>query len=236
MARHGKKYIQVKEKIDSSRKYELAEAVSLVLNTHFAKFDASVDVALKLGVDPRKADQNIRGSVALPHGTGRAVRVLALAKGEKAQEAQDAGADYVGAEDMIEKIQKEGWLEFDKVVATPDMMAFVGRVGRILGPRGLMPNAKTGTVTMDIGKAVGDIKAGKVDFRVDRAGVVHVPIGRVSFGEDKIRENFSALADIILKMKPSTAKGAYIRSLAMSSTMGPGVRLDAAEIKAAVAS
>ena len=233
MARHGKKYNQVKAKVDSAKKYNLDEAISLALETHFVKFDESVDIAVKLGVDPRKADQNIRGSVALPHGTGRTVRVLALAKGEKATEATEAGADFVGAEDMIEKIQKEGWLDFDKVVATPDMMALVGRIGRILGPRGLMPNAKTGTVTMDIGKAVKDIKAGKVDFRVDRAGVVHVPIGRVSFGQDKIRENFNAFADTILRMKPSTAKGAYVKSLAMSTTMGPGVRMDAGEIKAA---
>lgn len=233
MARHGKKYNQVKAKIDSTKKYNLEEAISLAIDSHYAKFDESVDVAVKLGVDPRKADQNIRGSVVLPHGTGRTVKVLALAKGEKATEAKEAGADFVGAEDMIEKIQKEGWLEFDKVVATPDMMALVGRIGRILGPRGLMPNAKTGTVTMDIGKAVKDIKGGKVDFRVDRAGVIHVPVGRVSFGKDKVRENFTAFADTILRMKPSTAKGAYVKSLAVSTTMGPGVRMDTAEIKAA---
>ncbi len=233
MARHGKKYLAVKAKVDSTRKYSLDEAVSLALETAYAKFDESVDIAIKLGVDPRKADQNIRGSVVLPHGTGRTVKVLALAKGDKAIEAKEAGADFVGAEDMIEKIQKEGWLDFDKVVATPDMMALVGRIGRILGPRGLMPNAKTGTVTMDIGKAVKDIKAGKVDFRVDRAGVVHVPIGRVSFGQDKIKENFSAIADTILRMKPSTAKGAYVRSLAIATTMGPGVRMDTGELKAA---
>ncbi len=235
MARHGKKYLQVKQKVDSNRKYPLEEAVSLAIATHYTKFDESVDVAVKLGVDPRKADQNIRGSVVLPHGTGKTQRVLALAKGEKAKEAQDAGADYVGAEDMIEKIQKEGWLDFDKVVATPDMMALVGRIGRILGPRGLMPNAKTGTVTMDIAKAVSDIKAGKVDFRVDRAGVIHAPIGRVSFGEEKLKENFAAFAETILRLKPSTAKGAYVKSLAISNTMGPGIRMDTSEIKAAAA-
>jgi large subunit ribosomal protein L1 len=235
MARHGKKYLQVKEKVDSNMKYALDEALSLAVGTHYTRFDESVDLALKLGVDPRKADQNIRGSVILPHGTGRTVKVLALAKGEKAKEAEDAGADYVGAEDMIEKIQKDGWLDFDKVVATPDMMALVGRIGRILGPRGLMPNAKTGTVTMDIGKAVSDIKGGKVDFRVDRAGVVHVPIGRVSFGAVKLKENFTAFADIILRMKPSTAKGSYVKSLAVSTTMGPGIRMDVGEIKAAAA-
>ncbi len=234
MARHGRKYLQVKEKVDSNMKYALDEAFSLAVGTHYTRFDESVDLAVKLGVDPRKADQNIRGSVALPHGTGRTVKVLALAKGDRAKEAEEAGADYVGAEDMIEKIQKEGWLDFDKVVATPDMMALVGRIGRILGPRGLMPNAKTGTVTMDIGKAVSDIKAGKVDFRVDRAGVIHVPIGRVSFGEEKLKENFSAFADTILRMKPSTAKGAYVKSLAVSTTMGPGIRMDVGEIKAAV--
>jgi large subunit ribosomal protein L1 len=235
MAKRGKKYLQAREKIDPRKKYQLDEAIQKVLETHFAKFDESVDVAINLGVDPRKADQNIRGSVALPHGTGKTVRVLAFAKGEKAKEAEEAGADYVGAEELVEKIQKEGWLDFDKVVATPDMMGVVGKIGRILGPRGLMPNAKTGTVTFDIGKAVKDIKAGKVDFRVDRAGVVHMPIGKVSFGPDKLKENFAAVAETILRMKPASAKGTYVKGVALSTTMGPGVKLDPAELKNAAA-
>jgi len=234
MVKRGKKYRKVRELIDTTKKYLLDEAIEKVLATHYANFDESVDMAIILGVDPRKADQNIRGSVVLPHGTGKTVRVLAIAKGEKAKEAQEAGADYVGAEDVIEKI-KEGWLDFDKVVATPDMMGQVGKIGRILGPRGLMPNAKTGTVTFDIGKAVKDIKGGKVDFRVDRAGVVHIPIGRVSFGPEKIKDNFAAVAETILRMKPASAKGTYVKGVALSSTMGPGVRLDPAEMKNAAA-
>ncbi|NPA94856.1 MAG: 50S ribosomal protein L1 [Thermodesulfobacteria bacterium] len=230
MVKRGKKYQKARELIDSTKKYTLDEAIEKVLATHYANFDESVDVAINLGVDPRKADQNIRGSVALPHGTGKTVRVLAIAKGEKAKEAQEAGADYVGAEDVIEKI-KEGWLDFDKVVATPDMMGQVGKIGRILGPRGLMPNAKTGTVTFDIGKAVKDIKGGKVDFRVDRAGVVHIPIGRVSFGPEKLKENFAAVAETILRMKPASAKGTYVKGVALSATMGPGVKLDPSEMK-----
>ncbi len=234
MVKRGKKYRKVRELIDSTKKYLLDEAIEKVLATHYANFDESVDMAINLGVDPRKADQNIRGSVVLPHGTGKTVRVLAIAKGEKAKEAQEAGADYVGAEDVIEKI-KEGWLDFDKVVATPDMMGQVGKIGRILGPRGLMPNAKTGTVTFDIGKAVKDIKSGKVDFRVDRAGVVHIPIGRVSFGPEKLKENFAAVAETILRMKPASAKGTYVKGVALSATMGPGVRLDPSEMKNAAA-
>ncbi len=234
MVKRGKKYLKVKELIDTTKKYLLDEAIEKVLATHYANFDESVDVAINLGVDPRKADQNIRGSVVLPHGTGKTVKVLAIAKGEKAKEAQEAGADYVGAEDVIEKI-KEGWLDFDKVVATPDMMGQVGKIGRILGPRGLMPNAKTGTVTFDIGKAVKDIKGGKVDFRVDRAGVVHIPIGRVSFGAEKLKENFAAVAETILRMKPASAKGTYVKGVALSSTMGPGVKLDPSELKNAAA-
>ena len=234
MVKRGKKYRKVRELIDSTKKYLLDEAIEKVLATHYANFDESVDMAINLGVDPRKADQNIRGSVVLPHGTGKTVRVLAIAKGEKAKEAQEAGADYVGAEDVIEKI-KEGWLDFDKVVATPDMMGQVGKIGRILGPRGLMPNAKTGTVTFDIGKAVKDIKSGKVDFRVDRAGVVHIPIGRVSFGPEKLKENFAAVAETILRLKPASAKGTYVKGVALSATMGPGVRLDPSEMKNAAA-
>ncbi len=235
MGKRGKKYRKVRELIDPNKKYTLEEAVQKVLESHFAKFDESVDLAINLGVDPRKADQNIRGSVVLPHGTGRTAKVLVFAKGEKVKEAEDAGADYVGGEELAEKIQKEGWLEFDKVVATPDMMAVVGKLGRILGPRGLMPNAKTGTVTFDVAKAVKDIKGGKVDFRVDRAGVLHLPIGRVSFGPEKVRENFAAVAETVLRMRPASAKGTYIKGAALSTTMGPGVRLDPAELKSAAA-
>ncbi len=234
MARHGKKYRAVREKVDPSRQYSLDEAINLVLQTHYANFDESVDAAVVLGVDPRKADQNIRGSVVLPHGTGKTARVLVFAKGEKAKEAEEAGADYVGGEELIEKI-KGGWLEFDKVVATPDMMGAVGKIGRILGPRGLMPNAKTGTVTFDVGKAVKEIKSGKVDFRVDKAGVVHAPLGRVSFGLEKLKENFAAFANILLKLKPSSAKGTYVKKVALSSTMGPGIKVEPSEIKEAAA-
>jgi large subunit ribosomal protein L1 len=233
MASHAKKYRDARAKVDASIRYGLDEAIDLVLDTHYVKFDETIDLAIVLGVDPRKADQNLRSSVVLPHGTGRTQRVLAIAKGEKAKEAEDAGADYVGAEDTIEKI-KGGWLDFDKVVATPDMMSMVGRIGKILGPRGMMPNAKTGTVTFDVARAVNEIKAGKVDFRVDKGGVVHVPLGKVSFGSDKIKENFAAIAEALLRIKPSTSKGAYVRSVALSTTMGPGVKVDPAEVKAVI--
>ncbi len=232
MAHRGKRYRAARQKVDSVKRYPLDEAIKLALETHYANFDESVDAAVVLGVDPRKADQNVRGSVVLPHGTGKTPRVLVFAKGEKVKEAEEAGADYVGGEELIEKI-KGGWLEFDRVVATPDMMGAVGKIGRILGPRGLMPNAKTGTVTFDIGKAVKEIKSGKVDFRVDKAGVVHVPLGRVSFGPDKIKENFAAFADAVLRLKPSSAKGAYIRGVAVSTTMGPGIKVEPSEVKAA---
>jgi large subunit ribosomal protein L1 len=231
MANHGKKYRDVRAEIDTSRRYSLDEAIDVVLSTHYVKFDESIDAAIVLGVDPRKADQNVRSFVVLPHGTGRTQRVLVIAKGEKAKEAKDAGADYVGAEDAIEKIEG-GWLNFDKVVATPDMMSMVGRIGKILGPRGMMPNAKTGTVTFDVVRAVNEIKAGKVDFRVDKGGVVHVPLGKVSFGSNKIRENFAAFAESLLRIKPSTSKGAYVRGVALSTTMGPGVKVDPSEVKA----
>lgn len=234
MARHGKKFIEAKEKVDNTKNYNLVEALQLVKKAYFTKFDESVDAAVILGVDPRKADQNVRGFVVLPHGTGRTPKVLVFAKGEKQKEAEEAGADYVGAEDLVEKIQS-GWLDFDKAIATPDVMAVVGKVARILGPRGLMPNAKTGTVTFDIAKAVYDIKAGKVDFKVDKAGVVHAPIGRVSFEPDKLKENFVALMDVLLRLKPSTAKGAYVRGITLSSTMGPGIKIDLAEAKPSVA-
>jgi large subunit ribosomal protein L1 len=230
MAFRGKKYKEVKKKVEETKKYTIDEAIKLVLETHFAKFDESVDAAVILGVDPRKADQNIRGSVVLPHGTGKTSRVLVIAKPDKQKEAQEAGADYVGAEDIILKIQG-GWLDFEKVIATPDVMGLVGKVGKILGPRGLMPNAKTGTVTFEITKAIKDIKAGKVDFRVDKAGVLHAPIGRVSFGDEKIKSNFVTLLETLVKMKPSTSKGTYIRGMALSSTMGPGIRIDIQESK-----
>jgi len=228
---HGKKYRDARARVDTSRRYSLDEAIDIVISTSYARFDESIDTAIVLGVDPRKADQNVRSSVVLPHGTGRTQSVLVIAKGEKAREAEDAGADYVGAEDVIEKI-KGGWLDFDKVVSTPDMMSMVGRIGKILGPRGMMPNTKTGTVTFDVSRAVNEIKAGKVDFRVDKGGVVHVPLGKVSFGSSKIRENFAAIAEALLRAKPSTSKGAYVRGVAISTTMGPGVKVDPSEVKA----
>lgn len=230
MAQHGKKYRSVKTKIENLTRYPLEDAVKLVLDTHYTKFDESVDAAVVLGVDPKKADQNIRGSVVLPHGTGRTPRVLVISKGEKLKEAEEAGADYAAGEDIIAKIQG-GWLDFDRVIATPDVMGVVGRVAKILGPRGLMPNAKTGTVTFEVLKAVKEIKAGKVDFRVDKGGVVHVPLGRVSFGHDKIKENFTAFMEIINRLKPSTAKGAYLKGISISTTMGPGVKIDSATIR-----
>ncbi|WP_456434268.1 50S ribosomal protein L1 [Thermosulfuriphilus sp.] len=229
MASKGKKYIEAKAKVDRTKKYSFEEAVKLALETAYAKFDESVDVAVNLGVDPRQADQMIRGSVVLPHGTGKAPRVAVFAKGEKAKEAEEAGADVVGAEDLIKKIQ-EGWLEFDKAVATPDMMPLVGRIGKILGPRGLMPNAKTGTVTFDVAKAVKEIKGGKIDFRVDKGGVIHAPVGRVSFGPEKILENLAALFETLLRLKPASAKGQYIKGITISTTMGPGIKVDPADV------
>jgi large subunit ribosomal protein L1 len=227
----GKKYREALAKVDRTRKYTFEEAVKLALETAPAKFDETVEVAVNLGVDPRHADQMVRGSVVLPHGTGKVARVLVFAKGEKAKEALEAGADYVGDEDLIKKIQEENWLEFDKVIATPDIMGLVSRIGKILGPRGLMPSAKTGTVTFDVAKAVKDIKAGKVDFKVDRAGVVHAPIGKVSFGEKKLLENLAAFMEALLKAKPSGAKGQYIKGIAISTTMGPGIKIDVNDLK-----
>lgn len=231
MAKRGKKYKAAKEKVDSARRYSLEEALELVLQTHYARFDESVDVAVRLGVDPRHADQMVRGAVVLPNGLGKQVKVLVFAKGEKEREASDAGADYVGAEDLAEKIQKEGWLEFDKAIATPDLMGMVGRLGKILGPRGLMPNPKVGTVTFDVARAVKEVKAGKVDFRVDKAGVVHAPVGKVSFGKEPLLENIRALLDTIIRLKPSSSKGVYIRGMALSSTMGPGVKVDPVQLR-----
>jgi len=225
----GKKMTAAEEKIDRNREYPLEEAVSMVKKTSYVKFDETVDLAFNLGVDPRKSDQMVRGTVVLPHGTGKSVKVLVFAKGEKEQEARDAGADFVGAEDMVEKITK-GWLEFDKVVATPDIMGVVGRLGKVLGPRGLMPNPKLGTVTFDVGKAVKEIKAGKVEYKTEKAGVIHVPIGKVSFDEKNLLENAKAIIESITKAKPSTSKGKYLKKLSISSTMGPGLKVDLGSI------
>lgn len=230
MAKHGKKYNESVQSYDKQEHFELEKALELVLANSKAKFDETIELSARLGVDPRHADQQVRGTVVLPHGTGREVRVLVFAKGDKEKEAQEAGADYVGAEELAEKIQKENWFDFDVAVATPDMMGVVGRIGRILGPKGLMPNPKSGTVTMDIKQAVEEIKAGKVEYRVDKASNVHVPFGKASFGQDKLSENFRALMGAIVKAKPASSKGRYLRSVTVSSTMGPGVKLNAQRI------
>jgi large subunit ribosomal protein L1 len=225
MGRKGKKYGENFEKIDRQKKYNWEEALQLALNCAYGKFDESVDLAVRLGVDPRHADQMVRGTVVLPNGVGKEVRVAVFAKGEKEKEALEAGADYAGSDDLVERIQK-GWLEFDKAIATPDMMSSVGKLGRILGPRGMMPNAKLGTVTFDVAKAVTEIKSGKIDFRVEKAGVVHAPMGKVSFGVEKLVENIAAFMDTILRLKPPASKGTYLRSIAVSTTMGPGIKID----------
>ncbi len=225
MSTKGKNYQDAAQKIDRDKLYEAAEALSLVKETAKAKFDETVDVAVKLGVNPKHADQMIRGTVVLPNGTGKSKSVLVFAKGEKAKEAEEAGADFVGAEDMVAKIQ-EGWTSFDVAVATPDMMGMVGKLGRILGPKGLMPNPKTGTVTFDLAKALSEIKAGKIEYRVDKAGIIHAPIGKVSFEAGKLTENFGALLDALIKAKPATAKGTYLKSVTVSSTMGPGISVN----------
>ena len=230
MAKKGKKFVEAKKLVDRATFYAIEEAIDLVKKTSAVKFDATVDVAMRLGVDPRKADQQIRGAMVLPHGTGKDRSVLVFAKGEKAKEAEAAGADFVGDSDMINKIQ-QGWMEFDVVVATPDMMAEVGKLGRVLGPRGLMPNPKTGTVTMDVTKAVNEIKAGKVEYRVDKAGNIHVPIGKVSFDNEKLIENFKAIYDVILRAKPAAAKGTYMKNISVSSTMGPGIKVAAESLE-----
>jgi large subunit ribosomal protein L1 len=230
MKKRGKKYIEATKQIDPNKGYDLVEALKCALGMSYASFDENVDVAVRLGVDPRHADQMVRGSVMLPNGTGKAVRVLVFAKGEKEKEAQEAGADFVGNDDLLEKI-KGGWLEFDKAVATPDMMSAVGRIGKILGPRGLMPNAKTGTVTFDLTRAVKDLKAGKIDFRVERAGIVHAPVGKVSFGVDKLLENLTSFLETIVRLKPASSKGTYLRSIFLSTTMGPGIKIDPAYVK-----
>ncbi len=233
MANRGKKYSEARNKVDRNKRYALEEGVKTLLETAYAKFDEGVDLAIRLGVDPKKADQMVRGTVVLPHGIGKKVRVLVFAKGQKEKEAQDAGADYIGAEDLMEKIG-QGWLDFDKAIATPDMMGTVSKLGKILGPRGLMPNPKVGTVTFDVGKAVKEIKAGKVEFKVEKAGIVHVPVGKVSFGFDRLLENVKALLEVIQRVKPPTSKGIYLRSITLSSTMGPGVKIDPLYVRSAL--
>jgi large subunit ribosomal protein L1 len=233
MGNRGKKYLEARSKVDRDKRFELEEGVKLLLETTYAKFDEGVDLAVRLGVDPKKPDQMVRGTAVLPHGTGRKVRVLVFAKGQKEKEALDAGADIVGAEDLIDKISK-GWLEFDKAIATPDIMGQVSKLGKVLGPRGLMPNPKVGTVTFDIERAIKEIKAGKVEFKVEKAGVVHVPVGKVSFGLNRLLENIKTLLDVILRAKPPTSKGIYLRSIALSTTMGPGIKIDPGQIRGAL--
>ena len=223
--KHGKKYSDSVKAFDLTKVYEAAEAVGMVLETAKAKFDETIELHVRLGVDPRQADQQVRGVLVLPNGTGKSKKVLVIAKGERADIAQQAGADYVGAEEMIQKIQTENWFDFDVVITTPDMMGVVGRIGKLLGPKGLMPNPKSGTVTMDVAKAIAEVKAGKVEYRLDKTAIIHCPIGKKSFGKEKIAENFNALMDAIVRAKPAAAKGQYIKSVTVSSTMGPGVKV-----------
>ena len=230
MAKTGKKYVQAKTVLDRNKKYDLGEGLRLITESSYVNFDESVDVAIRLSVDPRKAEQMVRGTVLLPHGTGKTIRVLVFAKGQKEKEASDAGADYAGGDELIEKISG-GWLDFDKAIATPDMMGSVGKLGKILGPRGLMPNPKVGTVTFDIEKSVKEIKSGKVEFKVEKAGIVHVAVGRVSFGVEKLLENIRTLLDVIIRAKPPTSKGVYLKSIALSTTMGPGVKIDPMSVR-----
>ncbi len=225
MPKHGKKYVEASKLVDRTVQYEVSDAIALAKKTATAKFDETVEVAFRLGVDPRQSDQQIRGAVVLPHGTGKSQTVLVFAKGEKAKEAEAAGADFVGAEDMVAKIQG-GWFGFDVAVATPDMMGVVGKIGRLLGPKGLMPNPKTGTVTMDVTKAVNEVKAGKIEYRVDKTGIIHAPIGKASFEQTKLEENFKTLVDVLIKAKPASQKGQYIKSVSVSATMGPGVKIN----------
>jgi large subunit ribosomal protein L1 len=229
MPKIAKKQQEAKGKVDRARNYSLKEGLDLVKGTSFAKFDETVDLAVRLGVDPRHADQMVRGAVVLPNGLGKDVRVLVFAKGEKEKEARDAGADHVGAEDLVTKIQG-GWYDFDTAIATPDMMGVVGKIGKLLGPRGLMPNPKVGTVTFDVGRAVKEAKSGKVEFRVEKAGIIHAPVGKVSFDAEKLQENILAIVDALMKAKPSAAKGTYLKKISLSSTMGPGVRVDISDI------
>jgi large subunit ribosomal protein L1 len=232
MPKRGKKYQESAKLVDRAALYEAGEAFELVVKTAKAKFDETVEAHIKLGVDSRHADQQVRGAIVLPHGTGRTSRVLVFAKGDKVKEAEAAGADFVGAEDMVEKIQKENWFDFDVVVATPDMMGLVGRLGRVLGPKGLMPNPKSGTVTFDVERAVKEIKAGKVEYRLDKTNIIHVPIGKVSFGTEKLNDNFHTLMEAIVKAKPAAAKGQYLRSVVIASTMGPGVKINPVKVMA----
>lgn len=225
--KHGKKYIDSAKTIESSKLYDADEAIALVLDSAKAKFDETVELHVRLGVDPRQADQQVRGVLVLPHGTGKTKKVLVIAKGAKADAAAAAGADYVGAEELIAKIQNENWFDFDVMVTTPDMMGMVGRIGRLLGPKGLMPNPKSGTVTMDVEKAIKEVKAGKVEYRLDKTAIIHCPIGKKSFGKEKLTENYVALMDAIIKAKPASAKGTYIKSAVIASTMGPGVKIAA---------
>ena len=227
--KHGKKYSEAAKLVDRSTSYEPAEAIALVKKTATAKFDETVEVHIRTGCDGRHAEQQIRGAVVLPNGTGKTVRVLVFAKGDKISEAENAGADHVGGDELIPKIQNEGWLDFDVVVATPDMMGVVGRLGKILGPKGLMPNPKAGTVTMDVAKAIADIKAGKIEYRLDKTNIIHCPVGKASFSEEKLTENFNALMEAIVKAKPSAVKGQYLRSISLSTTMGPGVKVSTAK-------
>lgn len=228
--KRGKKYIEVAKLIEKGKLYDTQDAIGLVQKTTVAKFDETVEAHIRLGVDSRHADQQVRGAVVLPHGTGKKVRVLVFAKGEKAAEAEAAGADYVGAEELVAKIQNENWFEFDVAVATPDMMGLVGRIGRVLGPKGLMPNPKAGTVSADVSKAVAEIKAGKIEYRLDKTNIIHVPVGKVSFGSEKLVENFETLMSAIIKAKPSAAKGQYLKSVVLSTTMGPGVKVNAGKL------
>lgn len=230
MPKRGKNYQDAMKLVDRTKLYDTLDAIELVQQTAKAKFDETIELSVRLGVDPRHADQQVRGAVVLPHGTGKTRRVLVIAKGEKQKEAEDAGADFVGGDEMVAKIQTEGWLDFDVVVATPDMMGVVGRIGRVLGPKGLMPNPKSGTVTFDVTKAVNEIKAGKVEYRVDKASIVHVPIGKASFGTEKLRENFSAILEALIKAKPAAAKGKYLKTVTVSSTMGPGIKINPGKI------
>lgn len=230
MPKKGKKYLEKMALIDRMKRYTLDEGLDLLEQVSFANFDETVDVAFRLGVDPRHADQMVRGTVVLPHGTGKSVKILVFAKGEKEKEATEAGADFVGAEDLIEKI-KGGWLEFDKAIATPDMMGAVSKIGRILGPRGMMPNPKVGTVTFDVGKAAKELKSGKVEFRTEKTGIVHTSIGKKSFGKDKLRENFLTFLDTLIRMKPASSKGSYLKGIALSTTMSPGVKIDPIQVR-----
>ena len=230
MPKRGKKYLESDKKVDAETRHNFDEAVKMAIDSSYVKFDETIDVAVRLGIDPRHADQMIRGSVVLPNGLGKEVKVLVFAKGEKEKEALDAGADFTGGDDLIEKIKK-GWFGFDKAVATPDMMGSVGKIGKLLGPKGLMPNAKTGTVTFDVARAVNDLKAGKIDFKVEKAGIVHAPMGKVSFGAEKIMQNAAAFLETIIRLKPASSKGTYLKGIAISTTMGPGIKIDAASVK-----